>query len=201
MQEVEGEEDGEDAVAVVDGVGIDAVDAEEDEGRGEKGGEEPGAIGGPIQRQIRRFWLRQIDDLFWVDDSYSMSGAFLVQESEEDAPGEEGCGAGFQCGAENVGVVDAAEDADDGGVEKKDKRRVGEGEVAVGELAEADAEAAVEEIADVPEGGDAGVLPEGEGGSREEECGGGEGVAESACRGCVHARIRRRERLRGQGRW
>jgi len=40
LEEVEGDEDGEDAVAVVDGVGVDAVDAEEDERVYEKVGDE-----------------------------------------------------------------------------------------------------------------------------------------------------------------
>lgn len=71
--------------------------------------------------------------------------------------------------------VDAAEDADNGGVEEEGERRVGEGEVAVRKLVERDAEAGVEEVAEVPEDGDAGVLPEGEGGGKEEERGGSEG--------------------------
>ena len=66
---------------------------------------------------------------------------------------------------------------------------MGEGEVAVGELAERDAEAGVEEVAEVPEDGDAGVLPEGEGGGKEEERGGDEGRARATCRSCTHALI------------
>ena len=56
---------------------------------------------------------------------------------------------------------------------------MGEGKVTVGNLAEGDAVAGVEQVAEVPEDGYAGVLPEGEGGGGEKEEGGGEGVAET----------------------
>ncbi len=88
----------------------------------------------------------------------------------------------FEGGADDVGWVDAAKDADDGCVEEKCEWGVGEGEVAVGELAEADAVAGVEQVADVPEDSDAGILPEGKGGGGEEEQGSGDGVAEATCR-------------------
>jgi hypothetical protein len=137
-------------------VGVDAVDAQDDERSCKQRGEEPGAIG-------QRF-----------------------QQGEEEAPGEEGCGSSLECGADEVGIVDAAEEADDEGMDEKGERRVGEGEVAVGELAERDAVAGVKQVGDVPEDGNAGVLPEGEGGRGEEERGGGEGVAKPPCRACGH---------------
>ena len=74
-------------------------------------------------------------------------------------------------------------------MEEKYEGRVGEGEVAVRELVERDAEAGVEEVAEVPEGGDAGVLVEGEGGGGEEERGGGEDVADAPCRSNAHSLI------------
>jgi hypothetical protein len=97
---------------------------------------------------------------------------------KEDAPGEEGCGTCFKCGAEDVGEVDPAEDSNDRSVEEEGEGCVGEGKVAVGKLAQADAVAAVEQVADVPQDGDTGVLPEGEGGGGDEERGGGEYIAE-----------------------
>ena len=83
LEEIEGEEDGEDAIAVVNGVGVDAVDAKEDERSGEKCGDEECAVGEGLE------------------------------QAEEDAPGEEGCEAGFEGGAEDVREVDAAEELDD----------------------------------------------------------------------------------------
>jgi hypothetical protein len=158
LEEGEGEEDGEDAVAVVDGVRVDAVDAEEDERGGEECGDEECAFGERLE------------------------------QAEEDAPREEGGETRFEGGAEDVRENGAAEDADDGGVQEKGERRVGEREVAVGELVERDAEAGVEEVAEVPEDGDAGVLPEGEGSGKEEERGGG-GRADATCRSCTHSLI------------
>jgi len=70
---------------------------------------------------------------------------------------------------EDVVEVHAAGKAQDGGLEQKGQRRMDEGEVAVGMLAERDALAAVQQVAEVPEDGEAGVLPEDEGGGGEEE--------------------------------
>jgi len=81
------------------------------------------------------------------------------KEVEEDAPGEEGGDACFECGADNVRVIDEAEDADDGGVQQVLEWWMDEGKVAVGHLAQAEAVAAVEEVAEVPDGCDVGVLP------------------------------------------
>ena len=88
---------------------------------------------------------------------------------ESDAPGEHG-GEGPGGGSvEDVVEVHAAGKAQDGGLEQKGQRRMDEGEVAVGMLAERDALAAVQQVAEVPEDGEAGVLPEDEGGGGEEE--------------------------------
>jgi len=144
LQQIEREENGQDAVAVVDGMGVDAVDTEEDERGGEQSGDEEGAAG--ERREL----------------------------AEKDAPGEESCEACFKGGAEKVRERNAAEDADERGVKEEGEGRVGEGEVAVGELAERDAEAGVEQVAEVPEDGDASVLPESEGGGGEKQRGGGE---------------------------
>ena len=96
-----------------------------------------------------------------------------------------------------MGEVDAAEDADDERVDEKGERRVGEGEGLVGKLAEGESVAGVKQEADVPEDGNAGVLPEGKGGRGEEERGGGEGVADVPFTGFVHDAILLRSMLRG----
>ena len=108
---------------------------------------------------------------------------------EQDAPGEDGCEAGCQRRAEDVRVVDAAKDLNDGGVQEIVERWMDEGDVSERHLPQTEAVAAIEEVADVPESGDAGVLPEGEGGGGEKKRGSGESVAAAACRGCVHLAI------------
>jgi hypothetical protein len=147
-EEVESQEDAEDAVRVVDGVGVDAVDAEWDKRGAESRGEK--RAGG--------------------------------HQAEGDAPREQGGAAvGESCIEDDV-PVDAAEEVDACCLDEEGERSVGEGEVSVGELAEGDAEAAVEEIGEVPENADVGVLPEGEGSGTQEECERGEGVSEGGLR-------------------
>jgi hypothetical protein len=59
LQEIEGQEDGEDGVAIVDGMWVDGVDAEDGERRGEEERKGP-----PTSRsKMRRFWLRRNDEL------------------------------------------------------------------------------------------------------------------------------------------
>ena len=70
----------------------------------------------------------------------------------------------------------ASEELDDGRLGEKGERRVGEREVSVGELAERDAGGVFQDVAEVPEHGEMGVLPEDEGGGGEEEKGSGEEV-------------------------
>ena len=86
-----------------------------------------------------------------------------MEERCEDAPGQEGCGgSGYGC-VEDVMEVDAAGQVDDCCLNEEGERGVGEGEVAVGNLAEGDAAGAIEEVAEVPEDGYVGVLPERDG--------------------------------------
>src|ERR1035437_7551012 len=100
-------------------------------------------------------------------------GSVIMGHPKEDAPGEEGGGAGFERSAEDVGEVDPAEDSNDRSVEEEGEGCVGEGEVAVGKLAQADAVAAVEQVADVPQDGDRGGLCVTAGGCRCVRRGGG----------------------------
>jgi hypothetical protein len=65
--------------------------------------------------------------------------------------------------------VDAAGQLDNRSLNEEGERGVGEREVAVWDLAEGDPVGAVEDIAEVPENGDVGVLPENDGGGCGEE--------------------------------
>jgi len=91
------------------------------------------------------------------------------EEVEEDALSEDGRGGSGEGCIEDVVEVDAAGELDDCCLNDEGEGRVGEGEVAIRELAEGDAIAAVEEVAEVPEDGYVGVLPEGDGGGGDEE--------------------------------
>jgi hypothetical protein len=62
----------------------------------------------------------------------------------------------------------AAGQAHDGGLDEQRQRRVDQRKIAVRHLAERDAPTGVEQVAEVPEDGDLGVLPEDEGGCGEE---------------------------------
>ncbi len=101
----------------------------------------------------------------------------LSEDAEKDAPGEQRCGGSGECCVEDVGIVDTAGELDDCGLGDEGEGCVGEGQVFVEELMEADAVGGVEQEADVPEDGDARVLPKREGGGREEEDQASDGVA------------------------
>jgi hypothetical protein len=149
LQAEEREEDREDAVVVVDGVGVDAGDTQEDEREGEEGGER----GCPTRTQIP----------FGNDK----------KNGRKDAPGEQrGRGSGEHGIGDDV-PVHAAEEVDAGGLDQEGEWSVREREVAVGNLAQRDAVAAVEQVREVPQHGDMGVLPEddGRGGQQEERAG------------------------------
>ena len=110
-QEMKGEEDAEDRVAVVDRMWVDGVDAEDGERRGEKESEGP-----PTSRSK------------CGDSGCARMTSFVPgvrkrevgnQQTKQDAPGEDGGSARFECGTQDVREVDAAEDADDRGVKKE----------------------------------------------------------------------------------
>ncbi len=147
MEQKQRDEDGEDGVAVVEGVGEDAVDAQHGEWRGQQEGD----------------WPRDDD-----------AGA---QDVEGDAPGEHGGEGSGSSGVEDLVEVDAAGEAEDGSLQQKCQRWVDEGEVAIGMLAERHAGAAIEQVAEVPDDGEAGVLPEHERGGGKKEQRGREYVA------------------------
>ena len=138
-EEVEGHEDAEGGVAIVDGVGVDAVDTEEDE-RGRK----------------------QSGDEGWALQP-------VLEKTTQDRPGDDCCSGSGKRSVEDVVQVHTAGEVDDGGLNEERQGCVREGEVAVGVLAESDAVATVEEVAKVPEDGDVGIVPEGDGSGGEEE--------------------------------
>ena len=131
-------------------MGKDAAGAEEDERRGEQ---ECGEARGQRRRR---------------------------EQAEQDAPGEKRGESGGDGGVEIVVENDASEELDDGGLDEEGERRVGEWKVAIRKLAERDAGCVFEDIAEIPEHGEVGVLPEDEGGGGEEEECSGEEVGEGA---------------------
>ena len=91
------------------------------------------------------------------------------EQAEQDAPGEQRGECGGEGGVKIVMEDDASEELDDDGLDEKGERRVGEREVAIRKLAERDAGCVFEDVAEIPEHGEVGVLPEDEGGGGEEE--------------------------------
>ena len=100
LEEVDGEEDCEDSVAVVDGMRVDAVDAKRDQWSGQEEGQPPIAIRSNYGDS--GFASRTI-----------FSEAIFVEECQDDAPGEDGGDSRFDRSEGDVGVVDAAAEADD----------------------------------------------------------------------------------------
>lgn len=146
-EEVESGEDGEDAVGVVDGVGVEAVEAEGDERGGEERGE-AAALGqdaeadAPGEQGGGGVGERGPGDGVPVD---------AAEETDEDGLKEEGerrMGEGEVAVGERAGVLER----------------------------EGEAVAAVEQVGEVPEDGDVGALPEGEERGGESEGERGEGV-------------------------
>ena len=82
-------------------MGIDGVDAEECQRKGEEGGDEAALSGSQVE--LLRFWLYQ-------------RVAFIGEEAEEHSPGEEGGCSCFERSAGDVREIDSAEEVDDGGV-------------------------------------------------------------------------------------
>ncbi len=113
LEEVERYEDGKGGVAIVERNREDAVDAEDGERKRE---EEEGGYpdcGSPL---------------------------FLRERAEQDAPGEDCTECSGDGSVEHVVEDDAAGELDDGSLNEESERRVGEGEIAVRNLAEGDAE-------------------------------------------------------------
>jgi hypothetical protein len=66
-------------------------------------------------------------------------------------------------GIDDLAEDDAAEDFDDRGLNQERYWRMSEGKIAVRHLADGESEGVVEQVAEVPEEADVGVLPEGDG--------------------------------------
>ena len=78
------------------------------------------------------------------------------EQAEQDSPGEQRGEGGGDGGIKIVMEDGASEELDDGGLHEEGERRVGEREVAVGQLAERDAGGVFEDVAEVPEHGEVG---------------------------------------------
>jgi hypothetical protein len=78
---------------------------------------------------------------------------------------------------EHVVKENAAGETNDRGLREKRERRMRQGKVAVGHLAEGDALRGVENVAEIEQNRDVRILPEHDGGRREKKPGSGEPVA------------------------
>ncbi len=124
------------AVAVVLRAGHDAVDAQENERRGEQQSQRPRGGYAPAQR------------------------------GQRDSPRQHRAQAAGDRDIEHVVKKDPARQADDRGLDEKRERRVRQGEVAIGHLAEGDALRGVENVAEIEEHRDVRILPKHHAGSR-----------------------------------
>ena len=145
--------DPETAVAIVFRIGHDAIDAEENERRGGQ------------QRQRPR------------------SGHTPAQRGKRDPPRQHRAEAAGDCNVENMVKKDPARQADDCGLHEKSERRVRQGKVAIGHLAESDALRGVEDIAEIEEHRDVRVLPKHHAGGRGKKRRSREPVAQRPARG------------------
>src|SRR5437762_683263 len=98
-------------------------------------------------------------------------------ETAHDEVGERGGGAAGEHGVRDVVPVDAAEDSDDGGLDEEGQRCVWKGKVAVRDVARGDARGVLEDVADVPEDGQARTLPKHDCGARQTEEPGNRAIA------------------------
>lgn len=125
----------------------------------------------------------------WSGEDGAGSPAAGPAGPEQKPPCEDRRGTRLEGGEGEMWVVNAAEELDHGRMEKERERGVREGEVVVGNLTEGEAPGRVEKEAEVPEDGDAGVLPEREGSGRERERGGADTIAGAPPRSFGHAEL------------
>ncbi len=153
LQEPEGNENPECALAVVFGNRNDAVDAENSNRRCHKQRDRPCCANRPARRHdINTF----------------------AERRESDSPGEHGAQPAHHCGIDHMMKEDAAGEVDDGRLKEKSKRRMDKRKVAIGHLPGCDARRAVEHVARVPQNRHVRVLPKHDArrSSEEADCGG-----------------------------
>src|SRR5437899_3287365 len=96
-------------------------------------------------------------------------GGRARDEAAYDEVGQGGGDAAREHGVRDVMPIDAAEDSNDRGLDEERQRRVWKGKIAVGDVARGDACGVLEDVADVPEDGQARTLPKHDRGARQTE--------------------------------